>query len=135
MFPNKRSNSFNYLTRCAQNYCLPKCRLHLNKSLFLPVVLEWNALSLNISVFFTPFTQEQISFNKTILLLVAQHHLFFTYGDILILLIQDSDTTMHLIMNYLVLKLLLVHCVHVVNLKNLENTYFYLFYMCKVCRR
>ena len=49
IFPEKRSVISNYSTRNTLNYCLPKCRLQLYKSSFIPtVVSEWNALPLDV---------------------------------------------------------------------------------------
>lgn len=51
IFPNKRATVSNYMytTRNAQNYSIPKCRLDLYKSSFVPTVVdEWNALSTDV---------------------------------------------------------------------------------------
>ena len=45
IFPDKRGNASSYTTRNSQNYSLPKCRLQLYKTSFVPTVIgEWNTL-------------------------------------------------------------------------------------------
>lgn len=49
IFPNKRATVSNYTTRNAQNYSIPKCRLELYKSSFVPTVVDkWNTLSTDV---------------------------------------------------------------------------------------
>ena len=48
IFPEKRINTLMYNTRNSENYCIPKCRLQLYKSSFIPTVVnEWNTLTLD----------------------------------------------------------------------------------------
>ena len=45
IFPDKRSNASRYTTKNSQKYSLPKCRLQLYKTFFVPTVIgEWNTL-------------------------------------------------------------------------------------------
>ena len=49
IFPDKRGNASSYTTRNSKNYSLPKCRLKLYKTVFVPTVIsEWNTLSQEI---------------------------------------------------------------------------------------
>ena len=45
IFPDKRGKASSYTTKNSQNYSLPKCRLQLYKTSFVPTVIsEWNTL-------------------------------------------------------------------------------------------
>ena len=45
IFPDKCGNASSYTTRNSQNYFLPKCRLQLYKTSFVPTVIgKWNTL-------------------------------------------------------------------------------------------
>lgn len=49
IFPNKRFNLSNYLTKNAQHYCISKRRIQVFKSSFVPTVIhDWNALPLDV---------------------------------------------------------------------------------------
>lgn len=85
IFPNKRVNASNYFTRNAQNYSIPKCRLQLYKSSFVPTVVnEWNALSKDVR----ESDSIRIFKEKIHVSIINQNDItcrtkpdFFTYGD------------------------------------------------------
>ena len=49
ILPSIRSHESNYVTRQSQNYSIPKCRLNIYKSSFVPLAIdEWNSVPMEI---------------------------------------------------------------------------------------
>lgn len=49
IFPRTRSHYSTYTTRQSQNYSIPKCRLNIYKSSFVPTAIHlWNGIPLEI---------------------------------------------------------------------------------------
>ena len=49
ILPSIRSQESNYATRQSQNYSIPKCRLNIYKSSFVPLAIgQWNSLPIEL---------------------------------------------------------------------------------------
>ena len=79
IMPNIRSKESMYVTRQSQNYNIPKSRLNIYKSSFVPKATdEWNAILLEIRQCST-----LASFQNSLNTLKPTRPLYFSYGELL----------------------------------------------------
>lgn len=77
IFPSTRSQDSSYTTRQSQNYSIPKCRLNIYKSSFVPTAIHlWNGIPLEIRNLPT-----LKSFKKSFLSSKSQPPSYFSYGE------------------------------------------------------
>lgn len=77
IFPSTRSHDSTYTTRQSQNYSIPKCRLNIYKSSFVPTAIHlWNGIPLEIRNLPT-----LKSFKKSFLSSKSQPPSYFSYGE------------------------------------------------------
>ena len=75
--PNIRSKESMYVTRQSQNYNIPKSRLNIYKSSFVPKAIdEWNAIPLEIRQ-----SSTLASFKNSLNTLKPTRPLYFSYGE------------------------------------------------------
>jgi hypothetical protein len=77
IFPSIRSHGSNYITRQSQKYGIPKCRLNIYKSSFVPVAIdECNSLPLELRQ-----STSLNSFKNNFQIPITPRPSFFSHGE------------------------------------------------------